>query len=364
MTRARDVAFIRKLCGLGLAPQALAQALLPALRGIVRAHSAGVFWVDERGEISALFAERMLPPEALATYHERHYKAGAARFAEAFARRSRSRDPVSYASFSPAEQEGAYFRDVMQPLDAYHVMYAVLFDGARAAAQLSLYRGRDDPPFGAGDAATLRPLVRYLAAGLLRPLSAASDREPASSAVTVEEALGIVDGEGRWVSAPERWVRLLRLAALSSVSPREAAGERDRLLAFARGACRGLPASGADVAELRVETASGRFAVRVFRLPDPAGRRDDQFGLLLRREEPRALSLVRGTGRSALSPQQREVALRLAQGLTNPEIASALGLSANTASYHVKQVYARLGVCDRHEVAARLLELAQAGSAR
>jgi DNA-binding CsgD family transcriptional regulator len=53
------------------------------------------------------------------------------------------------------------------------------------------------------------------------------------------------------------------------------------------------------------------------------------------------------------------VVLLLAQGLTNRELAERMGVSLNTAGYHIKQVYARLGVNDRSEVAAKLLHLAR-----
>ena len=64
--RTRDAAFIRKLCTLGLPPRALVLSLLPALRSLVPAHSGGVFWVDGRGQMAGLYAERMLPPDAMA----------------------------------------------------------------------------------------------------------------------------------------------------------------------------------------------------------------------------------------------------------------------------------------------------------
>ena len=81
--------------------------------------------------------------------------------------------------------------------------------------------------------------------------------------------------------------------------------------------------------------------------------------MLIARKEPRSLALARGTGASALSPQQREVALLLAAGRSNQEIARALDLTLNTANYHVKQVFARLQVHDRDEVADVLMRLAQ-----
>ena len=99
-------------------------------------------------------------------------------------------------------------------------------------------------------------------------------------------------------------------------------------------------------------------------MPDAGGRRADQVGVLIGRTEPRALALVRGTGASGLSPQQREVALLLADGKSNQEIARALSLKLNTASYHVKQVFTRLKVHNRKEVERELLKLAHEGTLR
>jgi DNA-binding NarL/FixJ family response regulator len=50
------------------------------------------------------------------------------------------------------------------------------------------------------------------------------------------------------------------------------------------------------------------------------------------------------------------VALLLARGLTNPEIAKAMGVKMNTASYHVKQLFAKLDAHDRSEAIAHILD--------
>jgi DNA-binding CsgD family transcriptional regulator len=354
--RARDVAFIRKLCTLGLPPRSLVLSLLPALRELVPAHSAGVFWVDETGQMSSLYAERLLPPDAMAAYHERHYASQRDGFAAAYRQRAAAADPVSSHSFTKSEQATDYFREVLEPLDSYHVLYAVLRDDRRPFAQLSLYRGKRDKPFGATDAETLRGLLRYLATGLAETDRAAKQ---ADDSVVVEEHLGLVTMSGAIVAASEEWKRLVRLGALTRVSPGEAARERGIVEAFLHELSAGAYAGG----ELVRHTAWGRFTVRSFRLHDERGKRADQVALLIRREEPKTLSLVRGAGNSELSPQQREVALLLACGKTNPEIADELGLSLNTASYHVKQVYAKLEVNDRDAVSERLLSLAQDAAA-
>ena len=68
------------------------------------------------------------------------------------------------------------------------------------------------------------------------------------------------------------------------------------------------------------------------------------------------VKLAEAMGSLELSPQQREVALLLAQGKSNQEIGAALNVSNNTASYHIKQLFLRLDAHDRAEAVSRLLE--------
>ncbi len=363
MPRVRDVSFIRKLCGLGLPAQTVAQCLLPELRKLIPAHSAGVFWVDQHGEMTSLYAERLLPPDAMAAYYERHCAVKAESFSSVFLRRAQNSDPVSFHSFSRVEQNTDYFRDVMARLDAYHVLYGVLRDDARPFAQISFYRGIADKPFDRACADTLRSVIRYVSSGLSpKPIAPHTEVD----AVVVEEELGVVSLAGKMIRASEAWQRLLRLAALAAVSPRSALKDQEAIELFVQRLCDDLIPNSQNRQKRREvvhQTAWGRFVIRAFVLTDPRIQEVDQIGLLIRREEPRSISLVRGTGMAALSPQQREVALLIVEGKTNREIADELGLSFNTASYHVKQVYARLEVNERSDVPKKLLHLAQAATA-
>ncbi|KUN20473.1 transcriptional regulator [Streptomyces corchorusii] len=78
---------------------------------------------------------------------------------------------------------------------------------------------------------------------------------------------------------------------------------------------------------------------------------------------------VRGGGASAsgellpdgldrLTPQQLRIARRVAQGLTNREVALSLSVSTRTVDYHLRNVFAALGVRSRVEL-ARLVEQAE-----
>ncbi|MEP7085613.1 MAG: helix-turn-helix transcriptional regulator, partial [Betaproteobacteria bacterium] len=103
----------------------------------------------------------------------------------------------------------------------------------------------------------------------------------------------------------------------------------------------------------------GRFVLRAYWLTDDVLDADALIGVQVRRQEPMVLRLSQAMQRLALSPQQREVGLLLAQGKSNPEIAGALGVSLNTANYHVKQLFAKLNTHERTEVAPMLLGIGE-----
>jgi DNA-binding CsgD family transcriptional regulator len=62
----------------------------------------------------------------------------------------------------------------------------------------------------------------------------------------------------------------------------------------------------------------------------------------------------RGVAPPALTARERAVAGLVAQGLTNREIAARLVVSAKTVEYHLGNVFLKLGVRGRTELAARL----------
>jgi DNA-binding CsgD family transcriptional regulator len=75
---------------------------------------------------------------------------------------------------------------------------------------------------------------------------------------------------------------------------------------------------------------------------------------LTRCEGPNMVWLPRSTNRSQLSDREREVALLAAQNLTSREIAERLFVSVRTVDNHLQQVYVKLGVKRRTELAAHL----------
>ena len=58
-----DLALLRQLCTLGVPVQGVMPALLRALRWQVPCESGAFFWVDGKGEITHLYAEKMPSPD-------------------------------------------------------------------------------------------------------------------------------------------------------------------------------------------------------------------------------------------------------------------------------------------------------------
>jgi DNA-binding CsgD family transcriptional regulator len=73
-------------------------------------------------------------------------------------------------------------------------------------------------------------------------------------------------------------------------------------------------------------------------------------------DEPRAeLGRVGGrTRESGLTAAERRVALLVAGGRTNPEVAAALFLGERTVASHLTHIYAKLGVRSRTELARKV----------
>ena len=56
----------------------------------------------------------------------------------------------------------------------------------------------------------------------------------------------------------------------------------------------------------------------------------------------------------ALTEREADVAALVSKGLTNAEVAAELYVSVNTVEYHLRNVFAKLGIRSRRELRARV----------
>lgn len=337
---------LRQLCRLGLPGPVVLPSLLHVLRQVVKADHAGFFFCDERGSIDNLYAERMLPPDVQARYHDQHNDI---HFRGHYLARVASVRSVSRRSVTPEEREQDYYRDVLRPLGIEHFLYAIVRSGSRVIGQLSLYRGAEGPAFSVRDEEQLQEVLHYLGEALNVP-----SPHPAKGVLeqTAEEGLAVFDTDGRVVFSDEPWVRLIRLAKGNPITPATAQFEARSIPQFVATVLAAIDAS--PQALHRTDTAWGSFAFRRHQLLGSGG--EAARALILSRLSAEPLRLTEGAAKLGLSPRQSDVAVMLASGMTNQQIARELCVSIHTADTHVKDVFRRLEVADRRDVAPRLIQ--------
>lgn len=360
MKHSLQLAHIRQLCCLGIPGQMLMPALLRALRQFVNADSAGFFWVDAKGDMTNLYADRMLPPGLMKLYFERHYDGPEFPFRHSFLERAASPEPVTSGSPTPELLRTTYYNEILRHLDAHHTMYAVIRDQGDALGQLSLYRTRNAPAFTAAERLSIRDISRYIAHAVNRPADLSRSEQFVDSD---DEGLVVVDVGGSIMRATAASLNLLSMATRREFNPQtsplqvgDAAPEIvvrliDRVRQIGVGGVAAAPREHFD-------GPWGRFLLSAYTLDDALSAEPSQLGIHIRRKQPLLVKLAEAMGSLELSPQQREVALLLAQGKSNQEIGAALNVSNNTASYHIKQLFLRLDAHDRAEAVSRLLDRA------
>ncbi|QJR10674.1 hypothetical protein DSM104443_01741 [Usitatibacter rugosus] len=350
---------IRQLCCLGLPGELLMASLLPALRELVPSDSAGFFWVDEHGGMTNLYAERLLPPEVMSLYFERYYEGREASFRRAFSERAQAPDGVVSTTPDAETCKGEYYQEILRRLDAHHVLYGVVRERSTPLGQISLYRPADAPAFTPRERADLASVMRYVAHGIAA--SSAGAPEPGTAFAfedTEDEAMLVVDREGVVRHATEKARRLVLLATTSEINPSTlGSAVNDRAGAALKTACERLAAiergDETSAPTLVLESKWGRYVLRAYWLDDDRSAHA-LVGVRIQRQEPMILRFVRAMARLPLSPQQREIALLLARGASNQDIADSLGVSGNTVAYHIKQLFQKLDVHDRAGAVAHI----------
>jgi DNA-binding CsgD family transcriptional regulator len=120
-----------------------------------------------------------------------------------------------------------------------------------------------------------------------------------------------------------------------------------------------------DLATALVRANRHGEAVPVVEAILATARRLNSLPLLRRAEELLKLARSRGGASEPWHPltvREFEVARKIAQGLTNAQIADELFVSPKTVSAHVEHILAKLGVARRAEVAAWVATLAVAAA--
>lgn len=368
-------AHIRHLCCLGLPSETLMPRLLPLVRQLVPAESAGFFWVDSTGHMQNLVAERMLSAPKMRLYFDHFYAGGEYDFRKGFMARVASGKSVAVSETDPAFCESAYYAEILKDLDAHHVLYGIVRDQSEALGQLSLYRGKADAPFSERDQEALSSIMHYINHAVAAP--PVSGDSVAEYVDSPDDAVILVAPSGSIQHASEQGKRLAVQAAGGAFAPDfsgiEDIGVRGVLADVVGRLTRG------EVPQITRHTHWGRIQLRAYYLGDvpmevehsaaAVAKRGEvptavptavpvavPIAVRISRQEPMILRFAKSLQAIDLPPQQQEVAMLLARGMSNQEISAEMSVSVNTVAYHIKQLFSRLQTHGRAELIERVID--------
>lgn len=358
--RSPGPALIRRLCTLGLPLEAVAPALMRALCREAGGDAGVVLWFDANGEIANLYSHDLPSPQVLAGWI-----AGPARgagspqlSARPIIRVHPERAVVTCAdgvAERPADSDSGRERlcthrglcnQVVPSGASLQRLCAVVLKHGMPIAALVLYRAASGKAFGSADRVAVKAAGRYLSL---------NDGEPRADTHAVmyraggEDGLLLCERDGRIVKASGNGYALLAQASTCPIDRTtvpgrlEDAGRELIRGLFARPALpRGRDARGPTRTAALIN-AWGMFRLRAF------FESEGPLGVLIERVDHLLVRLCEAMWRLDLSVQQGEALLLLAQGLSHDRIAARMGVTLNTAVYHVRQLYSKLGAHTRDE---------------
>jgi DNA-binding CsgD family transcriptional regulator len=238
-------------------------------------------------------------------------------------------------------QRSARYRELLEPAGIPFEMRAAFVSRGRAWGAVHLARRSDQPDFAPQDAAALATITALVADGIRTSLRFDAAREPRGPSAPGLLILG-PRNEIEMVTPPAR--QLLEAMETRAVTGGQTAPAA--VLALA-GFVRGQPAGRGDA--VAVPTSSGWVTLHAS-LPDAAG---DRVAIVLERAVTAQSTAVR-LETDGVTAREREIAVLLAQGLSNAEIARALVLSRYTVQDHIKSLFEKTGVSSRQELVARI----------
>ena len=345
--------------------EAIAPALIRKLCREAHCDAGVVVWFDDRGEIANLYARQLPAPAATVGWFRPPQEVGTVvrppPTDPVTVRRSpwletcavddgdgRMRVAAAPEPFCPHRHLCSMATPSAEPLQ--RLCCAVVRNGVPIAA-LMLYRPARSAPFGPGERAAVKAAGRYLS---LNGHALPADTSAAMYHASGEQAFLLCEPDGRVIRASANGYGLLAQASGCAVNRRTVPDELERA---GRWLIRRLLAGEAlqdarDASAQRSTTLInpwGLFRLRVFFEPD------GPQGVLIERVEHLLVRLVAAMWHLDLSVQQGEVLLLLAQGLSHERIAERMGVSPNTADYHIRQLYAKLSAHTRNEAIASAL---------
>lgn len=348
MKNTKAFSHIRQLCCLGVESHAVMPALMEALHDLIPSSNNLFIWTDDEGTALDRYCEVYLPAVIEASQQGLAGKTDLKAIVKSgkAVGNLRERPPEFYKS--------PYFAEVYGPMRARHSLDAVVRTHRGTEGVLILHRDADTP-FTLEEEAELEAVLPYIRHIWTRP------QTETTHLFSDSDGYGTIvcDLAGKIQHISQNASQLLTMAqqqsAVSSAErpthlPQELQELSRRLSTLA------MPGAHAGPPVLYVNNRWGRFVFRATWLDGVNAPQDRLIAISVTRQEPLAVSVVRGFQKSPLSPKQRDVALMLVTGRSAEDIVKELSISVTTYKDHLRKIYEKLGITKRVDLIRHLTQ--------
>ncbi|MDO6963749.1 helix-turn-helix transcriptional regulator [Rhizobium alvei] len=354
------VANIRALAALAGPAEYRLPDLVEILRGYVRFDGIKMTWTDENDRPAAVWhvsPDMQAGTQSLEVFHSRFYnnvESDAVVSSRDLLRGARTVDNCH--RYGEGFYDSELYWTIMHPLGFRHALRLVLRGPDRPIGFLTLMRGVGEKAFSSEDEQRLKTVEDLLTHAMAR--NAMQDE---SQLVPVSDtALVICGNRGDLLHVSDEARQFLNYIFAPSFSmdvihrnfAREAKAwlyplVRHTLMPFAKRTSR-PPA-------LYRRNQWGGFSARAYSLSAAETGQTETVGITLTRHIPLALRLMRHPAVHELPRREKDVCLKLAEGISVPEIAASLSMSTHTVLGHVTSLYQRFEVNSREKLMISLL---------
>jgi DNA-binding CsgD family transcriptional regulator len=243
-------------------------------------------------------------------------------------------------------ERSARYREVLAPSGIPFELRGAFVSRGRCWGAVHFARRDERGDFGRAEAAALARVAAAIADGVRASVRFDAARRPDDPVAPGLVVLGPAN-DVELITAPARHLFAeLRTPGVAETDETPPAA-LVTLATFTRSRTPGYDAQPAVV----VVPSSGGWITLHASLPE--GRSQGRVAIVLERSATQHATALRLEAHG-VTPREREVAVLLAQGLTNPEIATTLVLSPFTVQDHIKSLYEKTGVASRQELVARI----------
>lgn len=352
------IAYLRQLCCSGLAKETVIPEFLRAVQKVIPSGSNTFSGVDEQLSPAYHITEFIttelddVTPFIIANY----FTPERLGFCSDWFRQHPTLTDANVLDKSFYKSE--LYNLVYRRYDQHHFLIAPVLQEGKPVGMLGLYRPRLQKPFDSREQWLLVRLLPYVAHALRGGGKGIQYSEKGLLGMMV------MDTQGKMLYLTNEAKSLLALACHPLLSL-DASSQEDAMLAKLAQLCRNLQGifQGKHAAPPSwcYTNGRGRFTFHASWLNPLNNGQDKLISMTIEHHEPLVLLILRALQDLPLSPVQKQVALLMAQGISNELIGERLNIKLSTTKEHISKIFAKLNIYRREELLPLLLTLEKQG---